>query len=576
MASRSRENYLTTLAKLFDYATDKFAKRPLSRFVEGGQEYTYESFKHTCLQLSHRFNRFGISARDKVAILSNNMPNWTVAMFSCVPFGRVTVPILPDSSESEITNIINHSECKAIFVSKRLLKKLSQEVIDKLTLVIDIETFEFIKKDDKAFTCEGHGVDPQADDLASIIYTSGTSGKAKGVMLSHRNFCQNIIAAYHAHKAGKHDRWLSILPMSHTYEMAFSVLYPLYVGGCVYYIQKPPTPSILMAAMKKIRPSIMCAVPLIIEKVYKSSVVPTIEKSRVLSWMKAHTPWLLYRMIGKKLYQSFGGKLKFFGIGGSKLDSTVEDFLHKAGFPYAIGYGLTETAPLITNACVGKTVVGSIGVPAYNVEVKLQNVNPETGEGEIVAKGDNVMLGYYRDPERTRSVLTDDGWFRTNDLACKDAKGRYYIKGRLGNMIVGPSGENIYPEEIEQVINTFSGVNESLVVERNGKLVALVKFDDNVLDWNQEREDKFFENLQATKQAVLEYVNKHVSKQSKIGEVEAMKEGFEKTATQKIRRFKYKEDNGQEDAGSAEEAAPKENGQVSEDKSEESSGSKPA
>ena len=257
--------------------------------------------------------------------------------------------------------------------------------------------------------------------------------------------------------------------------------------------------------------------------------------------MKGHTPRLLYWLIGKKLYASFGGKLKFFGIGGSKLDPTVEDFLNKAGFPYAIGYGLTETAPLITNACVGKTVVGSIGVPAYNVEVKLQNVNPETGEGEIVAKGDNVMLGYYRDPERTRSVLTDDGWFRTNDLACKDSKGRYYIKGRLGNMIVGPSGENIYPEEIEQVINTFNGVNESLVVERNGKLVALVKFDDNVLDWNQEREDKFFDNLQSMKQAVLEYVNKHVSKQSKIGEVEAMKEDFEKTATHKIRRCKYKE-----------------------------------
>lgn len=238
--SQNRENYVTTLAKLFEYATDNYAKRPLSRFVEGGQEYTYDSFKHKCLELSHRFNRFGISARDKVAILSNNMPNWTVAMFSCVPFGRVTVPILPDSSESEVTNIINHSECKAIFVSKRLLKKLSQEVIDKLTLVIDIETFDFIKKDDKAFTCEGHGVDPQADDLASIIYTSGTSGKAKGVMLSHRNFCQNIIAAYHAQKAGKHDRWLSILPMSHTYEMAFSVLYPLYVGGCVYYIQNRP------------------------------------------------------------------------------------------------------------------------------------------------------------------------------------------------------------------------------------------------------------------------------------------------------------------------------------------------
>ena len=536
----SRENYVTTLAKLFEYATDNFAGRPMARFVDGGQEYTYEGFKHKCLELSQRFNRFGISAGDKVAILSNNMPNWTVAMFSCVPFGRVTVPILPDSSESEVTNILTHSGCKAIFISKRMLKKLSDEVKDKMTLVIDIETFELIKKDDHAFTCEGHGADPQADDLASIIYTSGTSGKAKGVMLSHRNFCQNIIAAYHAQKAGKKDRWLSILPMSHTYEMAFSVLYPLYVGGCVYYIQKPPTPSILMKAMKDVRPTIMCAVPLIIEKIYKNSIVPTVEKSKTLSWLKKKSPRLLYWLIGKKLYKTFGGKLKFFGIGGSKLDPTVEEFLNKARFPYAIGYGLTETAPLITNACVGKTVVGSIGVPAFNVEVKLQNVNPETGEGEIIAKGDNVMLGYYRDPERTRAALTDDGWFRTNDLACVDSKGRYYIKGRLGNMIVGPSGENIYPEEIEQVINDIRGVEESLVIERDGKLVALVKFDEEFVDWNTlEKEEQFYEKLEARKKAVMDYVNKRVSKQSKIGEVNAMKESFEKTATQKIRRFKY-------------------------------------
>ena len=536
----SRENYVTTLAKLFEYATDNFAGRPMSRFVDGGQEYTYESFKHKCLELSQRFNRFGISAGDKVAILSNNMPNWTVAMFSCVPFGRVTVPILPDSSESEVTNILTHSGCKAIFISKRMLKKLDDEVKDKMTLVIDIESFELIKKDDHAFTCEGHGADPQADDLASIIYTSGTSGKAKGVMLSHRNFCQNIIAAYHAQKAGKKDRWLSILPMSHTYEMAFSVLYPIYVGGCVNYIQKPPTPSILMKAMKDVRPTIMCAVPLIIEKIYKNSVVPTIDKSKTLSWLRKKAPRLLYWLVGKKLYKTFGGKLKFFGIGGSKLDPTVEEFLNKARFPYAIGYGLTETAPLITNACVGKTVVGSIGVPAYNVQVKLQNVNPETGEGEIIAKGDNVMLGYYRDPERTRSVLTDDGWFRTNDLACMDSKGRFYIKGRLGNMIVGPSGENIYPEEIEQVINDIRGVEESLVIERDGKLVALVKFEDEVVDWDGlEKEEQFLEKLEARKKAVMDYVNKRVSKQSKIGEVNAMKESFEKTATQKIRRFKY-------------------------------------
>jgi long-chain acyl-CoA synthetase len=280
---------------------------------------------------------------------------------------------------------------------------------------------------------------------------------------------------------------------------------------------------------------------LIIEKVYRNSVAPTIERSRTLSWMKEKMPRILYWIVGKNIYKSFGGKLKFFGVGGSKLDSTVEEFLLKARFPYAIGYGLTETAPLITNACVGKTVVGSIGVPAYNVEVKLQNVDPQTGEGEIITKGDHVMLGYYRDPERTRAALTDDGWFRTNDLACMDAKGRYYIKGRLGNMIVGPSGENIYPEEIEQVINNMRGVNESLVIERGGKLVALVKFDENVIDWDMiEKEEKFFENLEAKKKAVMDYVNKRVGKQSNIGEVDVMKEDFEKTATQKIRRFKYK------------------------------------
>ena len=257
-------------------------------------------------------------------------------------------------------------------------------------------------------------------------------------------------------------------------------------------------------------------------------------------------PRILYYLIGKRLYATFGGKLKFFGIGGSKLDPVVEKFLLDAHFPYAIGYGLTETAPLITNACVGKTVVGSIGVPAYNVQVRLDNVNPETGEGEIVAKGDNVMLGYYKDPERTRSVLTDDGWFRTNDLACMDSKGRYYIKGRLNNMILGPSGENIYPEEIEQVINNFGGVNESLVLERNGRLVALVKFDDNVLNWDQASEDKFFENLQAKKKAVLDYVNKHVGKSSKVNSVEVVKQNFEKTATHKIRRFKYQDAHGDE------------------------------
>ena len=320
----------------------------------------------------------------------------------------------------------------------------------------------------------------------------------------------------------------------------------MFCGASIYYLQKPPVPALLLKAIKTVRPTVILSVPLIIEKIYKGSVLPTINGSRTLRWMDKHANLLMCRLIGLKLKSTFGGRLRFFGIGGAKLDGEVEKFLLKSGFPYAVGYGLTETAPLITNACVGKTKVGSIGVPAYNVQVKLDNINPETGEGEIVAKGDNVMLGYYKDPERTRQVLSDDGWFRTNDLACMDENGRFYIKGRLNNMILGPSGENIYPEEIEQVINNFGGVNESLVMERDGKLVALVKFDDNVLNWNQETEDKFFENLQAKKKAVLDYVNKHVGKSSKVNSVEVVKEDFEKTATHKIRRFKYQDAHGDE------------------------------
>ncbi len=539
-----RENVVTTLGKLFEFSSLAYSKNKLSSYVDGSQSYTYGQFKDKVKDLSRRLTRFNVGAGDKVAILGQNMPNWTVAFFSAVAFGRVAVPILPDSSENEVTNIINHSDSKVLFVSERNLGKVTDAIREKLSLLINLDTFEIIKKDDKDFRCEGWIKEVQPDDLATIIYTSGTSGQAKGVMLSHRNLCHNVIAASYAQKVTKKDVWLSVLPMSHAYEMAFSLLLPIYAGACVYYIPKPPTPSVLLAAMKTVRPTIMCSVPLIIEKVYKSTVVPTIERSRVLTWMKEHMPWLLYPLVGSKLLKGFGGRIKFFGIGGSKLDPVVEEFLLKAKFPYAIGYGLTETAPLITNACVGKTAVGSIGVPAHNVEVKLMNVNPETGEGEIYAKGDNVMIGYYKDPERTRGVLTDDGWFRTHDLACVDSKGRYYIKGRLSNMILGASGENIYPEEIEQVINQVSGVNESLVTERQGKLIALIKFDDSLINWNQAGEDKFFENLNAKKQAVLDYVNKHVNKQSKINQVEVMKDPFEKTATQKIRRFKYKDAKG--------------------------------
>ncbi|MBR6306012.1 MAG: AMP-binding protein [Bacteroidales bacterium] len=544
---RDREETCTTLRKVFEYATTKYAERTAYQYVDGGQKYTYEEFRRKTEQLSLRMTRFGIKHGDRVAIFSQNMPNWVVAFFSATAFGRVAVPILPDSSEVELTNILNHSESKVLFISQRLMPKLREECRKNITLIIDIETFEFIKRNDDDFRCNGWVKDPMPDDLACIIYTSGTTGNAKGVMLSHRNICHNLAASFKAQPAFTSDRFLSILPAAHAYEMNVSTLYSYYAGATCYTLQKPPTPTILLAAMKKVKPTIVCSVPLIIEKVVKNSVLPTIQKSRVLSWADRHLPHLLHWFIGRRMVKTFGGKLLFFGIGGAKLDPSVEEFLRSCRFPYAVGYGLTETAPLVCNLMVNASKgVGSIGVASYKVEIRLDNVNPETGEGEIVVRGNNVMLGYYKDPERTLKVLDDDGWFHTNDIATVDENGYYYIKGRLNNTILGPSGENIYPEEIEQVINNIDGVEESLVMERDGKLVALVKFTDNAIDWNQATEDKWFEELESRKQAVLDWVNKTVGKNSKIGEVDAMKEPFEKTATQKIRRFKYKDSHGDE------------------------------
>ena len=537
-----REKYVDTLAKLYEYATTVYSKKQYTQWYDtkkGG--YTYNELKTKCDSLSKKLTQYGIGAGDKVAILSQSMPNWSVAFFSIAPFGRIAIPILPDSSENEVTNILNHSESKVIFVSQRLASKVSQECRDKMTLVIDIDTFEVIKADDDKFTCDGRPSVPTPEDIAAILYTSGTTGSAKGVVLSHRNLTSNVITCYHSCKRTEKDRWLSILPMAHTLEMTLSMLYPMYCGATVYYLPKPPVASLLLKAMKIVKPTTILSVPLIIEKVYRNSVLPTIKKSRTLTWMNEHMNGLMCKIIGMKLKKTFGGHISFFGIGGAKLDPEVEAFLLKANFPYAIGYGLTETSPLLGYAMKGWRAVGSFGYPVYNVRLKLHNVNPETGEGEVVAKGPNVMLGYYKDPIRTKSVFTEDGWFRTNDIAVKDEKGRYFIKGRNNNMILGPSGENIYPEEIESVINNVDGVNESIVVERNGRLVALVQLDENMIEWDKEGEDNFYEKLDAMKEKIQKMVNKNVNKTSQVSSVEVMKEPFEKTATQKIRRFKYKD-----------------------------------
>lgn len=388
--------YNDTLFKLFEYSTTMWPERNMASFIDGTQRYTYASFKEKVMEMSVLMSRCRIYG-GKVAILAENCPNWTVAFFAIAGMGRVAVPILPASSQMEVSNILDHSESEALFVSARQLRKVEEGLRKKMKLIIDIDTLEVIsaRKDGDGEQCQNkvvRNIAPGPEDLAVIIYTSGTSGSPKGVMLSHSNLIHSILEAWHAQKAGYRDRWLLILPMAHAYEMALGMLYPLSVGAQVYYLKGMPVPSVLLEAMRQIRPTIILTVPLIIEKVYKS-VCRTVDADRRLSLMRRRTPWLLDILLGAKLRKMTGGCLKFFGIGGAKLSPEVEAFLHRIHFPYAIGYGLTETAPLLCNACVGRTRVGSIGVPAYGGGGPPGQCGPCDGRGGDSGPGPQCDAG---------------------------------------------------------------------------------------------------------------------------------------------------------------------------------------
>ncbi len=517
----------------------------------GEKPKTYETVDREIKALTALLEKTGISRGDKVAILSSNMPNWGVAYFSITFMGAVAVPILPDFSATEVSNVLDHSEAKAIFISTNLQPRIEGYKSEFLTTGISIEDFSLIFSDKKDI-----GYDPSAvpsgvyevgeEDLASIIYTSGTTGRSKGVMLTHKNISFNAMKGNVIQPIDENDRFLSVLPLSHTYENTLGLILPMLGGSCVYYLRKPPTPTVLLPAMAEVKPTMMLTVPLIMEKIYFNKILPTFKSKKILSFLYSigFIRKKLHAVAGKKLYKTFGGHLKFYGIGGAKLNKTVEKFLIEARFPYAIGYGLTETAPLLAGANPSKSVFDSTGPAIEDIELKINNPDKKTGEGEIWARGPNVMKGYYKEPEMTREVLTPDGWFKTGDLGTMDSNNNLYIKGRLKNMIVGASGENIYPEEIESIINNFRFVVESLVIQQKGKLVAYVHLNmeelekkyqtlkDDVTKQYTDKKEELLEELQ-------EYVNSKVSKFSQITKVVLQPVPFQKTATLKIKRFLY-------------------------------------
>ena len=494
----------------------------------------------------------GIKPGDRVILYSQNMPNWGIVYFATQCMGVVVVPVLPDFNAYELGNVIEHSGAKAIFISKSLDFKLAKVENVDIGLVIRLDDFDLLKGVEELPLFDENNqskgtYSPNEDEMSVLLYTSGTTGTPKGVMLSQRNLITNIYQSNNVQEIVETDRFLSVLPLSHTYENTIGFLLAIVNGASISYLRRPPSASVLLPALSKVKPTMMLTVPLIIERIFKGSILKKINSKSVTRLLYKFRPTqkMLNKVAGKKLYETFGGQLKFFGIGGAKLDGQVERFLIDAGFPFAIGYGLTETSPLIAGCAPGKGKFQAIGPKVIDSEVIIHNPNPKTGEGEIWFRGDNVMLGYYKNEEMTKEVLTDDGWFKTGDLGTLDRNGILTHKGRLKSMIVGSSGENIYPEEIESLINKFEYVEESIVIEEKGRLVALVHFnmeelEQKLKEMTSDASIKIEDKIAELKADLLEYINSKVNKSSKLQDIIDYVEPFKKTATNKIKRYLYK------------------------------------
>ena len=536
---------INTLYELARNSVEKFASKVAFSMFEG-DDVTYAEVGRRIEKVQEILTCAGLHAGDKVALLSSNMPNWGVCYFAVTSAGMVAVPILPDFSGEELDMIIAHSEAKALLVSDRLFTKLSKQTIERLNVVVRTKNLGVIAQRVKG---EGSMAVPKPDDLAVIIYTSGTTSKPKGVMLTHAALCAQVGISSSIFPVLPDDVFLSVLPLSHTYECSIGMIYPFSMGARVVYLDRPPTASALMPALRAVRPSVMLIVPLIIEKIYRHQVLAKFNSNGF--WRTLYKVGFLrrylHRVAGKKLLKLFGGRLRFLGIGGAKLDGGAEKFLLEAKVPYAIGYGLTETAPLLAGAAPSQVRLGSTGPQAPGVQLRLENINPDTRQGEVVALTPSVMLGYFKNPEATKEVFTDDGWFRTGDLGEFDKDGWLYIKGRLKNMIVGPGGENIYPEDIETVLNSHVYIADSIVTEQEGRLVALVHFNRDEIEamvdnWREEWEtqkEAWEAKTEQLKKEIMDFVNAKVNCFSRISEVVEEKDDFAKTPTHKIKRFLY-------------------------------------
>jgi len=521
-------------------------KKVLSKVNQ--EPMSYKELSNNVHTLIEMLKKNGIKKGDKVALLSENMPNWAVAYFSVTYFGAVIVPILPDFHPADVQHILRHSEAKAVFVSKRHLQTIEELEDSNIEFVIQLDDLTMIDRlsNNRDIENLNQSVDikelpkPAEDDMAALLYTSGTTGHSKGVMLSHKNLVTNAMSAYKNVTIVPEDTFLSILPLAHTLECTVGMIVPILHGADIVYIDKMPTPNVLLKAFATVKPTMMLSVPLIIEKIYKNKILPKFTGSFIMRTLYSipFTRRQLNKIAGKKLIETFGGRIKFFGIGGAALPRYVEQFLKEAEFPYIVGYGLTETSPLIAGGRLGMPIkIGSTGLPMVGVDVKIE-------DGEIVVKSPSVMLGYYKDEKQTAEVIKD-GWFYTGDLGYIDEDGYLFISGRSKNVIIGLGGENIYPEQIEGIINQHEAVLDSLVMQKDAKLIAKIHLDyeqmHKMFQASKISETELKERIESYLEEMRQEVNSKVASFAKIHKFVEQIEPFVKTPTKKIKRFLYKD-----------------------------------
>jgi long-chain acyl-CoA synthetase len=519
-----------------------------------GETYHYHDVAGHVTRIHSFFREAGIKPGDKIALIGKNSARWGILYITTVTYGAVIVPILPDFKPEDLQQIVDHSDAVLLFAEEAIFEKMELEKMPKVTCVISVTRLALLKSNKKtresyakydlgsltpSFYKDGeklHLEEIPGDQLAVLSYTSGTTGFTKGVMLPHNSLAANMRFAHHHMPLNPGDKIVSFLPLAHTFGAAFEFLFPFTLGCDITILTKTPSPQVIIKAFQEVRPSLILSVPLVIEKIYKKQVLPVISKPHMKALLLIPgLNGIILKKIREKLVAVFGGNFRELVIGGAAFNAEAEAFFRKMKFPFTVGYGMTECGPLISYVGWKESRTGSAGITVDTLELKIDSPDPAKKSGEIMVRGDNVMLGYYKNEKATADVLDKDGWLHTGDLGRQDKDGHVYIRGRIKSVIIGSNGKNIYPEEIESHFNNKYLVAESLVVLRNDKLVVLINPDYEEMEKAGLKE----ENLTELFDHHLKTVNHHLAGFMQVSKYEIYPKEFQKTPKRSIKRFLY-------------------------------------